>query len=153
MIELDVLTGEIEILRSDLLYDCGKSLSPEIDLGQVEGAFMIGVGHFLTEGLEYDSKSGALKTFDTWEYKPPQSLDIPIEWNTTLLKDVVNTAGFMCVCLCLCTLPCFAPHTGCVVECVGLADILSPPLYRSLCRSCVSRHHTGARKLLGSRHC
>lgn len=48
-IELDVLTGEIEILSADLLYDCGDSLSPEIDLGQVEGSFIIGVGHFLTE--------------------------------------------------------------------------------------------------------
>jgi CO/xanthine dehydrogenase Mo-binding subunit len=47
-IELDVLTGEVEILSTDLLYDCGESLSPEIDLGQVEGSFIIGVGHFLT---------------------------------------------------------------------------------------------------------
>jgi xanthine dehydrogenase molybdopterin-binding subunit B len=38
-----------EILSTDLLYDCGDSLSPEIDLGQVEGSFIIGVGHFLTE--------------------------------------------------------------------------------------------------------
>lgn len=93
-IELDVLTGEVEILSADLLYDCGQSLSPEIDLGQVEGSFIIGVGHFLTEGLEYDSTTGALSTFDTWEYKPPQSLDIPIKWSTTLLKDVKNPTGF-----------------------------------------------------------
>ena len=46
------------------------------------------------EGLEYDSTSGALSTFDTWEYKPPQSLDIPIKWATTLLKDVKNPTGF-----------------------------------------------------------
>ena len=53
------------MLSADLLYDCGESLSPEIDLGQVEGSFIIGVGHFLTEGLEYDRTTGALSTFDT----------------------------------------------------------------------------------------
>jgi xanthine dehydrogenase/oxidase len=94
-VELDVLTGEVQILRADLLYDCGKSLSPEIDIGQVEGAFVIGLGHFLTEALRYDDQTGELQTFDTWEYKPPQSLDIPIEWHTTLLKDITNPAGFM----------------------------------------------------------
>ena len=93
-VELDVLTGEVQVLSADLLYDCGQSLSPEIDIGQVEGSFIIGVGHFLTEGLEYDTTTGALSTFDTWEYKPPQSLDIPIKWATTLLKDVKNPTGF-----------------------------------------------------------
>ena len=93
-VELDVLTGEVQILSQDMLYDCGDSLSPEIDIGQVEGAYVVGVGHFLTEGLEYDSTTGALKTFDTWEYKPPQMLDIPIKWGTTLLKNVKNPTGF-----------------------------------------------------------
>jgi len=46
------------------------------------------------QGLEYDSATGALSTFDTWEYKPPQSLDIPIKWATTLLKEVKNPTGF-----------------------------------------------------------
>ena len=58
------------------------SLTPKVSLFQ------------LTEGLEYDSTSGALKTFDTWEYKPPQMLDIPIKWGTTLLKNVKNPTGF-----------------------------------------------------------
>lgn len=94
VVEVDVLTGENQILSADLLYDCGKSLSPEIDLGQAEGAFMIGVGHFLTEGLEYDTETGALLTFDTWEYKPPQCMDIPITWSTSFLADVENPTGF-----------------------------------------------------------
>jgi xanthine dehydrogenase/oxidase len=92
-VELDVLTGEVEILRADLLYDCGQSLSPEIDIGQVEGAFVVGLGHFLMEGLEYDKATGALITLDTWEYKPPQSMDIPEVWSTTLLKNVKNPTG------------------------------------------------------------
>ena len=84
------------VISADLLYDCGKSLSPEIDLGQAEGAFMIGVGHFLTEGLEYDTTTGALLTFDTmtWEYKPPQCMDIPTDRSAgqphSLLANVEN---------------------------------------------------------------
>jgi xanthine dehydrogenase/oxidase len=77
-VEIDVLTGELQILQADVLYDAGKSLSPLIDIGQVEGAFIIGVGHLTTEALEWDRSTGEMITFDTWEYKPPQSLDIPI---------------------------------------------------------------------------
>ena len=60
VVELDVLTGEVELLKADILYDAGKSLSPEIDLGQVEGAFVVGLGHLFSEGLEYDKATGAL---------------------------------------------------------------------------------------------
>ena len=56
---------------------------------------MIGVGHLTTEALEYDRTTGELITFDTWEYKPPQSLDIPVVWNTTLLPHAPNPTGFM----------------------------------------------------------
>eukprot|EP01043_Picozoa_sp_COSAG02_P012225 COSAG02_NODE_469_length_21727_cov_64.506334_11_plen_552_part_00 len=94
VVEVDVLTGENQIISAELLYDCGKSLSPEIDLGQAEGAFMIGVGHFLTEGLEYDTTTGELLTYDTWEYKPPQCMDIPISWSTSFLANVNNPTGF-----------------------------------------------------------
>ena len=94
-VEIDVLTGETQILQADILYDAGKSLSPLIDIGQVEGAFVIGLGHFLTEALEYDTATGELLTLDTWEYKPPQSLDIPIVWNTTLLPHAPNPTGFL----------------------------------------------------------
>ena len=105
VVEIDVLTGEHQILQADLLYDCGKSLSPEIDLGQAEGAFMIGVGHFMNEQLEYDEETGALLTFDTWEYKPPQAMDIPIKWSTSFLANGKPSRKFallwprlICVC-------------------------------------------------------
>ena len=94
-VEIDVLTGELQILQADVLYDAGKSLSPLIDIGQIEGAFMIGVGHLTTESLDYDRTTGELITFDTWEYKPPQSLDIPVVWNTTLLPYAPNPTGFL----------------------------------------------------------
>ena len=94
-VEIDVLTGELQIRQADILYDAGKSLSPLVDMGQVEGAFIIGVGHLTTEALEYSPETGELLTFDTWEYKPPQSLDIPIVWNTTLLPHAPNPSGFL----------------------------------------------------------
>jgi xanthine dehydrogenase/oxidase len=48
-----------------------------------------------TESLDFDRASGELITKDTWEYKPPQSLDIPVVWNTTLLPHAPNPSGFL----------------------------------------------------------
>lgn len=48
-VELDVLTGEIQVLRSDILLDCGDSLNPAVDIGQAEGGYVMGLGNFLTE--------------------------------------------------------------------------------------------------------
>jgi xanthine dehydrogenase molybdopterin-binding subunit B len=48
---LDVLTGELDLLRSDIEYDCGQSLNPAIDIGQAEGAFVMGLGFFFREDL------------------------------------------------------------------------------------------------------
>jgi xanthine dehydrogenase/oxidase len=54
VVELDVLTGEAKILSSDIVYDCGESLSPLVDIGQIEGAFVQGIGYYLTEEVVYD---------------------------------------------------------------------------------------------------
>ncbi|RLN19387.1 hypothetical protein C2845_PM02G45470 [Panicum miliaceum] len=61
-VEIDVLTGATTILRSDLVYDCGQSLSPAVDLGQVEGAFIQGVGFFTNE--EYATNSNGMVIHD-----------------------------------------------------------------------------------------
>jgi xanthine dehydrogenase/oxidase len=66
-----------QILSTDLVYDCGESLNPLIDVGQVEGAFVMGLGLFLTENLAFDSTSGQLLSVGTFEYKPMFPLDIP----------------------------------------------------------------------------
>jgi xanthine dehydrogenase/oxidase len=92
---LDILTGEHEILRTDMLYDCGESLNPEIDIGQAEGAFVFGLGCFLSEHFMRDPNTGQLLTKNTWEYKPPSALDIPIDFRVSLLKNAPNPLGIL----------------------------------------------------------
>lgn len=64
--EIDVLTGDYKINRADVLEDAGYSLSPLVDIGQVEGAFIMGLGWWLMEELIYDPESGSLLTDNTW---------------------------------------------------------------------------------------
>jgi len=80
-VEVDALTGETVILSTSMLYDCGKSLNPTIDLGQCEGGFMMGVGFFLRERLIQDSVTGKLATDGTWEYKIPCFQDVPLKFD------------------------------------------------------------------------
>ncbi|XP_076459984.1 uncharacterized protein LOC143293041 [Babylonia areolata] len=91
--ELDVLTGEYAIHRVDIMFDCGESLNPTIDIGQIEGAFVFGLGFNLQEDIIYDSNTGAVLNDGTWEYKPPTTKDIPIDWRIHLLPDAPNPVG------------------------------------------------------------
>jgi len=75
-VEIDVLTGETEVLDAQIFYDCGKSLNPAVDIGQVEGCFIQGLGFCLTEKLEHDS-AGRLLANGTWNYRLPTALDVP----------------------------------------------------------------------------
>eukprot|EP00055_Hartaetosiga_balthica_P014394 m.78729 g.78729 ORF g.78729 m.78729 type:complete len:1316 (+) comp8584_c1_seq1:41-3988(+) len=94
-VEIDILTGEIQILRTDILFDCGQSLNYAVDIGQVEGGFVMGLGLFLTEEIIFDETTGELYTDGTWEYKPPSNKDIPIDFRVTMLPDAPNPTGVL----------------------------------------------------------
>jgi xanthine dehydrogenase large subunit len=82
-VAIDILTGEMRVLRADLLHDVGASINPAIDIGQVEGAFIQGMGWLTTEELVYDSR-GRLTTHAPATYKIPVASDVPPVFNTKL---------------------------------------------------------------------
>ncbi|KAF7288036.1 hypothetical protein GWI33_000090 [Rhynchophorus ferrugineus] len=88
-VEIDTLTGDHRVLRTDIVMDLGESLNPAIDVGQVEGAFMQGYGLFVLEELVY-SPTGTLFTRGPGTYKIPGFADIPAEFNVSLLKGASN---------------------------------------------------------------
>merc|ERR1711991_377418 len=80
---LDLLSGEYQLLQSDLLMDLGISMNPLLDIGQIEGAYLMGLGLNGCEEVVYNS-DGTLFTKSTWEYKIPGTFDIPIVSPCTL---------------------------------------------------------------------
>ncbi|XP_061376829.1 uncharacterized protein LOC116770815 [Danaus plexippus] len=94
-IELDILTGNHDIRRVDLLEDTGRSLNPEIDIGQIEGAFVMGLGYWTSEKLVYDRETGRLLTDRTWTYKPPGIKDIPADFRIYFRRNSVNNFGVL----------------------------------------------------------
>jgi len=82
-VAIDALTGEMRVLRADLLHDVGASINPGIDMGQVEGAFIQGMGWLTTEELVYDAE-GRLLTHAPATYKIPVASDTPPIFNTKL---------------------------------------------------------------------
>ncbi|KAF5279183.1 hypothetical protein FQR65_LT03430 [Abscondita terminalis] len=88
-VEIDCLTGDHQVLRTDIVMDLGESLNPAIDIGQIEGAFMQGYGLFVMEEMVY-SPEGVCYTKGPGAYKLPGFADIPIEFNVSLLKGAPN---------------------------------------------------------------
>nr|AMR99692.1 abscisic-aldehyde oxidase [Scrippsiella trochoidea] len=84
-VELDVLTGEWRVLFAHLLFDVGQSYNPMVDIGQMEGAFMMGLGHLTTEAIDFDPTTGKLLTNNTWSYKPPIACDVPETFKVELV--------------------------------------------------------------------
>ncbi|MEZ0223728.1 MAG: xanthine dehydrogenase molybdopterin binding subunit [Alphaproteobacteria bacterium] len=80
---VDTLTGEYKILRADLLHDVGRSLNPAIDIGQIEGGYVQGVGWLTSEELWWNDK-GELKTHAPSTYKIPTGRDIPNDFRVAL---------------------------------------------------------------------
>ncbi|XP_015873264.3 indole-3-acetaldehyde oxidase-like isoform X1 [Ziziphus jujuba] len=84
-VEVNLLTGETTILQVDIIYDCGQSLNPAVDLGQIEGAFVQGIGFFMSE--EYLTNSDGLVVAEgTWTYKIPSLDTIPKQFNVEILN-------------------------------------------------------------------
>ncbi len=83
---VDTLTGEWKLLRADILHDAGKSLNPAVDIGQVEGAFIQGMGWLTTEELVWHPTSGKLTTHAPSTYKIPTANDCPPILNCTLFE-------------------------------------------------------------------
>ncbi|VAW01633.1 Xanthine dehydrogenase, molybdenum binding subunit [hydrothermal vent metagenome] len=92
-VEVDVLTGENRVRRVDVLHSVGNSLNPAIDLGQIEGAFIQGMGWLTTEEICFDDK-GRLTTHAPSTYKIPACSDRPDHFNIALYnagKDKAKT--------------------------------------------------------------
>lgn len=85
-VAIDTLTGEWKLLRVDALYDAGKSLNPAVDIGQVEGAFIQGMGWLTTEQLWWN-KEGKLMTHAPSTYKIPAVSDCPDDFRVRLFEN------------------------------------------------------------------
>ncbi|WP_259295063.1 xanthine dehydrogenase molybdopterin binding subunit [Paraburkholderia sp. DHOC27] len=83
---IDTLTGEMRVLRADALHDVGASLNPALDVGQVEGAFIQGMGWLTTEELWWN-QGGKLMTHAPSTYKIPTVNDTPPDFRVRLFKN------------------------------------------------------------------
>ena len=86
---VDTLTGEYKMLRSDILHDVGASLNPAIDIGQVEGGYIQGMGWLTTEELVWNDK-GKLMTSGPASYKVPAVADMPLDLRVKLVENRKN---------------------------------------------------------------
>ncbi len=87
---VDTLTGESRILRADLLHDVGRSLNPAVDIGQVEGAYVQGVGWLTQEEVRWDPRTGRLLTLAPTTYKLPTARDVPPDLRTRLFAHAAD---------------------------------------------------------------
>lgn len=86
---VDTLTGFYKNLRTDILHDVGDSINSGIDIGQVEGAYIQGVGWCTTEEIKWNDK-GHLLNHSPDTYKIPSVQDIPADFRTHLLQNAPN---------------------------------------------------------------
>jgi xanthine dehydrogenase large subunit len=80
---IDTLTGESRVLKVDILHDVGQSINPAIDIGQIEGGFVQGMGWLTTEQLVWNDK-GVLSTHAPSTYKIPTAGDVPEHFKVAL---------------------------------------------------------------------
>ncbi|XP_057601489.1 aldehyde oxidase 1 isoform X2 [Hippopotamus amphibius kiboko] len=89
-VEIDCLTGAHKNIRTDIVMDVGCSINPALDIGQIEGAFIQGMGLYTIEELNY-SPQGVLYTRGPNQYKIPAICDIPMELHISLLPPSQNS--------------------------------------------------------------
>ncbi|MCG8610524.1 MAG: xanthine dehydrogenase molybdopterin binding subunit, partial [Pseudomonadales bacterium] len=87
---VDTLTGEYKVTRVDILQDVGRSLNPAIDIGQIEGGFIQGMGWLTTEDLVWDDQ-GQLRSDSPATYKIPAIGDTPLDFRVNLLEHSPNS--------------------------------------------------------------
>jgi xanthine dehydrogenase large subunit len=88
-VTIDTLTGEMCVDRVDILHDVGRSLNPAVDMGQIEGGFVQGMGWLTTEELVFDGK-GRLLTHAPSTYKIPTASDVPADFRVRLWQSPGN---------------------------------------------------------------
>ena len=86
---VDTLTGEYRLLRADIVHDCGDSLNPAIDMGQVEGGYIQGAGWLTSEEMWWNDR-GELMTHSPSTYKIPVCSDCPTDYRIELLQNAAN---------------------------------------------------------------
>ena len=84
---IDTLTGEWKLLRGDLLHDAGNSINPAVDIGQIEGAYIQGMGWLTTEELWWNDE-GKLMTHAPSTYKIPAVNDCPADLRVKLFDNI-----------------------------------------------------------------
>jgi xanthine dehydrogenase large subunit len=84
---VDTLTGEWKLLRADVLHDVGQSINPALDIGQIEGAFIQGMGWLTSEELWWHPESGKLMTHAPSTYKIPTASDCPADFRVHLFDN------------------------------------------------------------------
>ena len=82
-VAIDTLTGESRVLKVDILHDVGNSINPAIDIGQIEGGFVQGMGWLTTEQLVWNAQ-GLLSTHAPSTYKIPTTGDVPEHFKVSL---------------------------------------------------------------------
>jgi xanthine dehydrogenase large subunit len=88
-VTVDTMTGEMRVDRVDILHDVGRSLNPAVDIGQIEGGFVQGMGWLTTEELVWDS-AGRLRTHAPSTYKIPVASDVPADFRVELFESGGN---------------------------------------------------------------
>nr|CAH7725832.1 unnamed protein product [Callosobruchus chinensis] len=93
-VEVDILTGQKIIHQVDIIEDVGDSMSPLVDIGQTEGAFVMGIGYYTIEQCIFDPQ-GRLRSNRTWNYRVPGMMDIPVNYRIKFPQNNPNPVGIL----------------------------------------------------------